>query len=87
MVRQAAVSRWTRVRGYTAAEIQRGILDNHYLVPVFRHAFMHAIGPRIAADRWQDVFPTIATGYAHPWEDIRLKQGRSARDRQWGRPR
>lgn len=56
-----------------AGEIQREILENYYLVPVFRHAFVNAIGPRIAASKWQDVFPTITTGYAHPWEDIKLK--------------
>jgi ABC-type transport system substrate-binding protein len=56
-----------------AEEIQRAILENHYLVPVFRHAFINAIGPRVAAQKWQDVFPTITTGYAYPWEDIKLK--------------
>jgi hypothetical protein len=30
--------------------------------------------PRIAAKKWQDVFPTaITTGYAYPWEDIQIK--------------
>ncbi len=56
-----------------AAEIQREILENYYFVPVFRHAFMNAIGPRIDAKRWQDVFSTVTTGYAYPWEEIRLK--------------
>ncbi len=57
-----------------ADEIQRAMLENYYLVPVFRHAFMNAIGPRIAAKKWQDVFPSfISTGYAYPWEDIQLK--------------
>ena len=57
-----------------AEEIQRGILENYYFIPVFRHAFMNAIGPRIAAQRWQDVFPSfISTGYAYPWEEIKLK--------------
>ena len=28
-----------------AEEVQRGILENYYLVPVFRHAFVNAIGP------------------------------------------
>ena len=55
-----------------AEEIQRGILENYYFVPVFRHAFVNAIGPRVAASKWQDVFPTITTGYCYPWEDIRL---------------
>jgi ABC-type transport system substrate-binding protein len=59
-----------------AYEIQRAILENYYFVPVFRHAFMNAIGPRIAAKRWQDVFPSYrSTGYAYPWEDIQLKPG------------
>jgi hypothetical protein len=48
-----------------------------YFVPVFRHAFVNAIGPRIAAQNWQDVFPTnITAGYAYPWEDIELKKNR-----------
>jgi peptide/nickel transport system substrate-binding protein len=60
-----------------AEEIQRGILENYYFVPVFRHAFVNAIGPRIAATKWQDVFPTaVTTGYAYPWEDIKLKEER-----------
>ena len=42
-------------------------------MPVFRHAAVNAIGPRIKAEKWQDVFPTITTGYAYPWEDIELK--------------
>src|SRR5438067_1555886 len=56
-----------------AEEIQRGILENYYLVPVFRHAFINAIGPRVAAQKWQDVVPTITTGYAYPWEDLKVK--------------
>jgi peptide/nickel transport system substrate-binding protein len=57
-----------------AEQIQREILENYYFVPVFRHAFVNAIGPRIAAQKWQDVFPTaVTTGYAYPWEDIQLK--------------
>ncbi len=56
-----------------AAEIQREILDNYYFVPVFRHAAMQAVGPRIAAAKWQDVFPTVTTAYAYPWEDIRVE--------------
>jgi peptide/nickel transport system substrate-binding protein len=61
-------------RQQLAEDIQRSILENLYFVPVFRHAFMNAIGPRIAAQKWQDVFPTITTGYAFPWEEIKLKE-------------
>jgi hypothetical protein len=49
-------------------------LENYYLVPVFRHAAVEAIGPRVAAQQWQEVFPTITTAYAYPWEDIKLKE-------------
>ena len=56
-----------------AEEIQRGILENYYLVPVFRHAFVNGIGPRVVLQKWQDVFPTITTGYAYPWEDLKVK--------------
>ena len=56
-----------------AEEIQREILEHYYFVPVFRHAAVQAFGTRIAAARWQEVFPTITTAYAYPWEDIELK--------------
>jgi peptide/nickel transport system substrate-binding protein len=56
-----------------AEEIQKSILENYYLVPVFRHAFVNAIGPRVSLQKWQDVFPTITTGYAYPWEDLKVK--------------
>jgi peptide/nickel transport system substrate-binding protein len=57
-----------------ATDIQKEILEDYYFVPVFRHAFVNAIGPRIAATKWQDVFPSFTTtGYAYPWEDIQLK--------------
>jgi peptide/nickel transport system substrate-binding protein len=57
-----------------AEEIQRELLENYYFVPVFRHAFMNAIGPRIDAKKWEDIFPTAkSTGYAYPWEEIKLK--------------
>ena len=57
-----------------ATAIQKTILEHYYLVPVFRHAAVEAIGPRVAAQQWQDVFPTITTAYAYPWEDIKLKE-------------
>jgi len=56
-----------------AYEIQKAMLENYFFVPVFRHAFVNAYGPRVKAGKWQDVFPTITTGYAYPWEDIELK--------------
>ena len=59
-------------RKQLAEQIQKTILEEYYFVPVFRHAFVNAIGPRIAMQKWQDVFPTITTGYAYPWEDIQL---------------
>jgi len=62
-------------RKQLAEEIQRAILENYYFVPVFRHAFVNAYGPRIKAAKWQDVFPTnLTSGYAYPWEDIQLKE-------------
>ena len=62
-----------------AEQIQRWILENYYFVPVFRHAFVNAIGPRIAAKKWQDVFPTnLTSGYPYPWEDIELTETAAA---------
>jgi ABC-type transport system substrate-binding protein len=59
-------------RKQLAEDIQRQMLDEFYFVPVFRHAFVNAYGPRVKAARWQDVFSTETTGYAYPWEDIQL---------------
>jgi peptide/nickel transport system substrate-binding protein len=62
-----------------AEEIQKTILEEYYFVPVFRHAFLNAFGPRIKASKWEDVFPTFLTsGYAYPWEDIELKETSAA---------
>jgi hypothetical protein len=36
---------------------------------LLRHSLMNAVGPRIAAEKWRDVFPTALA--ASPWEDIR----------------
>ncbi len=56
-----------------AEKIQRTILENHYFVPVFRHAFLNAIGPRVVAKTWEDVFPTrLTSGYCYPWEDLKV---------------
>jgi ABC-type transport system substrate-binding protein len=60
-------------RKQLAEDIQRAILANFYLVPIHRHAFFNGIGPRIDAQKWEDVFPTITTGYGYPWEDIKLR--------------
>jgi len=59
-------------RKQLAEQIQRTMLEEFYFVPVFRHAFINAIGPRVAAKSWKDVFPTITSGYAYPWEDHEL---------------
>jgi ABC-type transport system substrate-binding protein len=62
-----------------ATEIQREILENYYFVPVFRHAFVNAYGQRLAAKKWQDVFPTnLTSGYAYPWEDLELTETAAA---------
>jgi ABC-type transport system substrate-binding protein len=56
-----------------AEEIQRAILENYYFVPVYRAAFICAIGPRVMAEGWQEVFPTVQSVYAYPWEELKLK--------------
>jgi ABC-type transport system substrate-binding protein len=37
-------------RKQLAEQIQRTILEEYYFVPVFRHAFVNAVGPRVAAN-------------------------------------
>jgi peptide/nickel transport system substrate-binding protein len=66
-------------RKQLAEQIQQSILENYYFVPVFRHAFVNAYGPRLAAEKWQDVFPTnLTSGYAYPWEDLLLTETAAA---------
>ena len=68
---QASYNRDERKR--LAEQIQTTMLEEYYFVPVFRHAFVNAYGPRIKAKSWEDLFPTRSTsGYAYPWEDIQL---------------
>jgi ABC-type transport system substrate-binding protein len=50
------------------------VVPARYYEKVGQDGFMNAIGPRIAAEKWQDVFPTVAAAYPYPWEDIRLKE-------------
>ena len=72
-----------------AEQIQRAILENYYFVPVFRHAFVNAIGPRIAAEKWQDVFPTITTrlrlsvGGHRARIALAVREQVTAEERQW----
>jgi hypothetical protein len=42
-----------------AEDIQREILENYYFVPVFRHTFMTAIGPRIKGDELAGCVPQL----------------------------
>jgi peptide/nickel transport system substrate-binding protein len=56
-----------------AEEMQRTILEGYYFVPVYRHTFINAIGPKVVAKQWEEVFPTVQSVYAYPWEDIQLQ--------------
>ena len=62
-------------RQMLAQEIQRDILENYYVVPVYRLAFVNAIGPRVVAKDWGEIFPSVQVGvYALPWENIGVKE-------------
>lgn len=61
-------------RQQLAEEIQRAVLENYYFVPVYRLAFVNALGPRIDVKDWQDIFATPQlTPYAVPWENLKVK--------------
>ena len=48
--------------------------ENYIVVPVYRQAFINALGPRIA-NPWEEVIGAIPQySYIGPYEDIRLKQ-------------
>jgi peptide/nickel transport system substrate-binding protein len=54
-------------------EVQTVILDNYWLVPVFRQAFTNVLGPRIANES-QNIMGAIPQYvYIGPYEDIQLK--------------
>src|SRR5437764_8592464 len=62
-----------------AEQIQQEILENYYFVPVFRHAFVNAIGQRIAATKLARRIPDRRNvRLPHPWEDIELKEAAAA---------
>ena len=63
-----------------AEEIQRGILDNLLLRPGVPARLCQRDRAADQGGKWQDVFPTITTGYAYPWEDIELKEAAAAQN-------
>jgi peptide/nickel transport system substrate-binding protein len=54
-------------------EVQAYLLDNYILVPIFRQAFINALGPRIAnkAEDIEGAIPQYV--YLGPYEDLELK--------------
>ncbi len=54
-------------------EVQAYLLDNYIIVPIFRQAFSHAVGPRIA-NKVEDIEGAIPQYvYLGPYEDVELK--------------
>ena len=55
-------------------EVQEYILANSIFVPIYRSAFICAIGPRIA-NPWQEIAGAVPQyGYFGPYEDLRIKE-------------
>ena len=55
-------------------EVQAYLLDNYIFVPIYRQAFINAMGPRIA-NPWDEIIGAIPQYvYPGPFEDIRLKE-------------
>ena len=55
-------------------EIQQNILDEHIFPPVYRLAFVNAVGPRLA-NNWQGIYGAIPQYvYIGPYEDLTLKE-------------
>ena len=54
-------------------EAQEYILDNYLFVPLYRQAFINAMGPRIA-NRWDEIIGAIPQyAYPGPYEDIQVR--------------
>ena len=61
-------------RKQLAEEIQRGILENYYFVPVFRHAFVNAHRPAHRGAEMAGRVPDHHHRLRLSWEDIKLKE-------------
>ena len=54
-------------------EVQEYVLDNYLFVPLYRQAFINAMGPRIA-NRWDEIIGAIPQyAYPGPYEDIQVR--------------
>ena len=63
-----------REREKLLTEIQTYMLENHVFIPLYRQAFILAVGPRIA-NKWEEIAGAIPQyGHLGPYEDIRLKE-------------
>ncbi|HEX2171364.1 MAG TPA: ABC transporter substrate-binding protein [Dehalococcoidia bacterium] len=55
-------------------QVQEYILDNYIFVPLYRQAFVSAVGPRVA-NAWDEIMGSVPQyGYVGPYEDVQLKQ-------------
>jgi peptide/nickel transport system substrate-binding protein len=56
-----------------SAEVQAQLLDNYFLIPIQRQAFINCLGPRIA-NKAEDVEGSIPQyNYLGPYEDVQVK--------------
>ncbi|HEX2172151.1 MAG TPA: ABC transporter substrate-binding protein, partial [Dehalococcoidia bacterium] len=54
-------------------EIQNQFLDQHIFVPLYRQAFINALGPRIGGNKDEIMGSIPQYVYVGPWEDVTLK--------------
>ena len=63
----------TEERNKILGEIQTYLLDNYFMIPIARQAFINCLGPRVAnkAEDIEGAIPQYV--YLGPYEDIELK--------------
>jgi peptide/nickel transport system substrate-binding protein len=63
-------------RSRLVREIQRYVIDEYLVVPIYINPFVHAIGPRVLPedDSFHRYWGTPQVGFPWPWEEWQVKQ-------------
>jgi ABC-type oligopeptide transport system substrate-binding subunit len=57
-------------RDEAVKKIQRILVENYYIVPIYLNPFVHAVGPRVlpAGEGFHRYWDTLNAPYPWPWE-------------------
>ncbi len=62
-------------RGALLSDIQRLLIKDYYLIPIYVNPLVHAVGPHVlpAEDGFHKYWDTKNAPYPYPWEDWQVK--------------